>query len=535
MAREPTTRGDELTENATELSRRDWLKTTGAGASVAVGGLTLGASPVVGATEGGPVDSETWQLVFEDRFEGETLDADSWDVGFGWGDTANDDLATVTEDNVVVDDGTLRLLVTHGGGGAGDVYQGAVNSRDRQYFGPGHYFEARIRMPGREGLLPAFWSKPNSEAWPPEIDFVELFQQGEDVYADRHQAHFNVHWSSSGTVGDESTHTHDSLTYDTDTDLTESYNVYGCAWLEDRIDFYFNGEYVGSRDSQSMMDAVNAGAPFYMMFTTHVNRIGSADLSAPWEEEMAVDWCRVWEQGDAPSDGPEEADDDPEEADDDPEEADDDSEDGTGGRYVEIRSAGGDAVRYEFTAFPGGVEHDPSTGTGQEWVSDDEVYGWGTTSTDTGRVDAFQFDGEITGFGWDAPVAVLVDGEAVDPASFGPVDPAETPWDDGDGDDEEPAEREGPSEADGEPVDDADGSPDDGDEESNGAGEEEDGNGEDDEPSDDGEGGNGEGDEPSSDGGRSPQGGDGGGERADLEVALERIADRFGFVTRRQP
>ncbi|ELY60738.1 family 16 glycosylhydrolase [Natronolimnohabitans innermongolicus] len=289
------------------MSRRNWLKLTGASTAAAVGGLTIGAAPV-SATDGGPSDPENWSLVLEDQFEGSTLDTDNWDVGFGWGNDANGDDATVTADNVVVDNGTLRLLITHGGGGRNDVYQGAINSRNRQSFGPGHYFEARIRMPGREGLLPAFWGKPNTEDWPPEIDFVELFHDGG---VDAETAHFNVHWSTSGQTNDESTHTHNSLPHYTGVDLTDSFNVYGCAWHEDSIDFYFNGEYVGSRDASSMMDAVNAGAPFYMMFTTHVNRIGNADLSYAWEEEMAVDWCRVWEYtpGDGDESVPEESED----------------------------------------------------------------------------------------------------------------------------------------------------------------------------------------------------------------------------------
>ena len=427
MARERSSGlNDSTDDEPTRVGRRDWLKATGVGAMAAIGGMVAGSSSVGAVSDGGPADPENWKLAFEDQFEGYSLNTDNWGVGFGWGNTANGDDAVVTADNVIVDNGTLRLRITHGGGGSNDVYQGAINSKNRQYFGPGHYFEAKIRMPGRQGLLPGFWSKPNSEAWPPEIDFVELFQQGNDVYGDRHHAHFNAHWSSSGQVGDQSTHTHNPMTHDTGIDLTESYNVYGCAWHEDSIDFYFNGAYVGSRDASSMMDAVNAGAPFYLMFTTHVNRIGSADYSQPWEEEMAVDWCRVWEY--APGSGTPDEEDTTDEA----EETDqtDEDDEAADGRYIEISSARGDAVRYEFTASDGGIELDSSTGSGQEWVSEDGIYGWGTTSTDTSRVDAFYFDGTITGFGQDAPVTVRIDGKEVDPDSFGPVDPADTPWGD---------------------------------------------------------------------------------------------------------
>lgn len=280
---------------STKIGRREWLKATGLGAATALGTLSLGAHTVAADTTGGPENPEDWELVFEDQFESDTLDTSKWDVGFGWGMTSNNDDADVSEDNVVVDEDVLRLRCTHDGSGAGGVYQGAINTRNKEAFGPGHYFEARMRLPGRTGLLPAFWAKPNSEAWPPELDFVELFQTGEDTEAERHTAHYNVHWSTSGQVDDENAHTNDGMTHDDGIDLTETFNTYGCAWHEDRLEFYFNGTRIGTQDGTDLMSAVNAGAPFYMMFTCHVNRFGTPDYSESWEEEITVDWCRVWE------------------------------------------------------------------------------------------------------------------------------------------------------------------------------------------------------------------------------------------------
>lgn len=280
--------------SARRIGRREWLKATGLG-TVALGTLSLGANTVSADTNGGPENPADWRLVFEDEFDAGTLDTATWNVGFGWGMTSNNDDADVSEDNVVVDDGALRLRCTHDGSGPGGVYQGAINTRDTESFGPGHYFEARMQMPGRTGLLPAFWAKPDSEAWPPEIDFVELFQTGEDTQSDRQTVHFNVHWSTSNRVGDTSTHTNDGLTHDEGVDLTETFNTYGCAWHEDRLEFYCNGTHVGTQDEGAMMNAVSAGAPFYMMFTCHVNRFGTPDYTDSWEEELVVDWCRVWE------------------------------------------------------------------------------------------------------------------------------------------------------------------------------------------------------------------------------------------------
>ena len=277
--------------DASRVGRRQLLQSTGVGAAAILGGLSLGSHPAAADTASSPLHSRDWSLALDEQFEGTSLDENRWGVGFGWGMDAENDDATVSEDNVVVDDGALRLLTIHGGGGGSDVSQGAINTKDRQTFGPGHYFEARMKLPERQGLLPAFWAKPNSEAWPPELDFMELFQDGSSTLD---QAHYNVHYSTSNQVGDAASHSQSPITHEADGPLTDSFNVFGCAWLEDGISFYFNGEYVGTCDVADALATANAAAPFYLMFSNHVNRIGAADLSQPWEEETVVDWCRVW-------------------------------------------------------------------------------------------------------------------------------------------------------------------------------------------------------------------------------------------------
>lgn len=278
-------------EEPSRIGRRQLLKSTGLGTLIGVSGLSINSRSATAGTDGPPPETPDWRLAFDEQFAGDTLDEDRWQVGFGWGNTADNDDAVVSEDNVVVRDDSLRLLITHGGGGESDVTQGAINTKDRRTYGPGHYFEARMKLPKRTGVLPAFWAKPDSEAWPPELDFVELFQE---EGADPHQAHFNVHYSSSGEAGDESTHSQAPVVHDSDVDLTDSFNVYGCAWLEDSVSFYFNGKFVGACTEDEAITGVNTGHPFYLMFSNHVNRVGTADYSQSWEEETVVDWCRVW-------------------------------------------------------------------------------------------------------------------------------------------------------------------------------------------------------------------------------------------------
>ncbi|ELZ24394.1 rhizobiocin/RTX toxin and hemolysin-type calcium binding protein [Haloterrigena salina JCM 13891] len=249
-----------------------------------------------------------WTLTLDEQWD--TFNRDIWGIGFGGsGLTAVSDDATVREDHVIVENNRCKLLVSSDGTGKDGVYQGVLNTADddnewnpNEGFTidpkPGQYVEARMKMPGRTGVLPAFWSMSNSHTWPPEIDFVELFQFGNDEALERQTLHANAHWTSTGVPGDMDNHEQNPYSMNTGTDLTETFNTYGCAWFEDRVEWYFNGTHVVTRESPAeMLETLSHqdACPFFMMFSNHVNRLGDADLDTAWEAEMVIDWVRVWE------------------------------------------------------------------------------------------------------------------------------------------------------------------------------------------------------------------------------------------------
>ena len=253
--------------------------------------------------------SNGWQLVVDEQWE--TFDTDRWAVGFIDRDEwIPDDDGTVSADHVHVDDGTCVLEIESRGTGPDSCYQGVINSSvgggaNHPTSGipidpvPGQYIEARLKLPGRTGVLPAFWMHPANRNWPPEIDIVELFQPGEiDSQQERQQLHMDVHWSESGQPNDRETHEHDPVVEDTGIDLTESFNTFGCAWFEDRIEWYFNNNRIDSRlTPPTMLKSLTAteARPFGLIFSNHVNRIGQADLSTSWTEQLQIEWVRIWQ------------------------------------------------------------------------------------------------------------------------------------------------------------------------------------------------------------------------------------------------
>lgn len=238
-----------------------------------------------------PIDSEHWELAFEDTFDNGSLDTSTWGIGWGWGRNTSTSPTRITPENVRVRDGKLRIKGTHDGD---DILSGGIHSRHQVILEPGSYVEAKIKFAVREGFQNAFWTKPNSGAWPPEIDVVELWQDGSD--RDDHITRHNVHYSRSTKPGDRSTYEKVGTSYSRDKGVTDEFSVYGVRWHHDRISHFVDGEKVSELTVNPMLETMRNGVPFYMMFSLNINNIGTADLSEPWGEEMVVDWVRVWTQ-----------------------------------------------------------------------------------------------------------------------------------------------------------------------------------------------------------------------------------------------
>lgn len=280
-------------------SRRQFLKLTGASAA-ALGGVGMGASaPVAAQNAGGPPNPDQWSPVLEDQFDGGQLDDSSWTVGWGWGRQSETSSAVIDPSNVTVQDNTLRLAGVHDGE---NISTAGVHTRGNVEFGPGTYVEARLKFPNRIGFHPAFWAQPTSNAWPPELDVVEVTQDGsgrDDTHTSRHF----VHYSASTEPGDDSTHQRVSQFYEPGDDLTQNYHVYGAEWQSDRIAYYVDGQEIASWTDSTLLESFRKGAPFYLKLTMNINvsselneYLGQVDLSEQWSETFDADWVRVWEQ-----------------------------------------------------------------------------------------------------------------------------------------------------------------------------------------------------------------------------------------------
>jgi beta-glucanase (GH16 family) len=269
-------------------SRRTYVKLLGG--ALAVSALSAGRNTATAVQEGGPPNPANRVLALEDRFEGGSLDTDTWETGWGWGTRTRTSPTRMVPENVTVTDGQLRL---EGSYENGDILSGSVNTKNKVTVEPGSYFEAKIKFPDQDGFLPAFWAKPNDETWPPEIDVVELFQKGAGR-PDTHYSHHYLHYSTSTQPGDRSTYEGTGKAYTPGDDLAENFHVYGVDWRRDRIVHYVDGEPAMVTTDSQILEAMAKGAPFYLMCTLEINKIGTAPTHEEWDERLVVDWTRVW-------------------------------------------------------------------------------------------------------------------------------------------------------------------------------------------------------------------------------------------------
>lgn len=126
----------------------------------------------------------TWELVWQDEFEGDALDLTKWSYQIGnnyhgWG---NYEAQYYTEENICVKDGMLIIEAKKEEIDGFQYSSGRIRTMTDEgevLFGTQcGKIEARISMPVGEGLWPAFWMMPVDDAyglWPlsGEIDIVE--------------------------------------------------------------------------------------------------------------------------------------------------------------------------------------------------------------------------------------------------------------------------------------------------------------------------------------------------------------------------
>lgn len=187
---------------------------------------------------------EGYKLVWQDLFDGDSLNRDDWNVELhdkGW---VNEELQSYvdSEENIYIKDGKLVLkpIETIDKDGMKSYTSGRVNTQKKHDFKYG-LFEARAKVPKGQGFLPAFWMMPTEEnlygQWPRcgEIDIMEVLGNKTDTsYGTIHYG--NPHSESQGSYTLEKG------------SFSEEYHTFQVEWEPGKIKWYVDGNLIHSED-----------------------------------------------------------------------------------------------------------------------------------------------------------------------------------------------------------------------------------------------------------------------------------------------
>jgi beta-glucanase (GH16 family) len=272
-----------------------------------------------------------WKLVWNDEFDGKTIDRNKWDFdignGFfdykshtwvpGWG---NEELQYYTDssENAFVKDGALHIRAIkeslHGCG-----YTSArLKTRKRdgtplfnQLYGR---FEFRAQVPWGKGLWPALWMLPQTDThggWAAsgEIDVMEIHGEEPDKTLG------SIHFGSTFPNRELVTHTH-GLPKGS---LVSDWHVYAVEWESGEIRWYLDGVHWATQNFWWSCSKLKDGAgevatraadinpwpapfdhPFYLLMNVAVggNFPGHPNTATRFPAELVVDYVRVYERVD---------------------------------------------------------------------------------------------------------------------------------------------------------------------------------------------------------------------------------------------
>jgi len=172
---------------------------------------------------------EGYELVWEDEFNGTSLDSSKWKVR-GVGPRA---IAYVSEEAVKVEDGLLKLFALK----KGDTLLGSAVGTQDLFMSKYGYYECRAQVQASKGVWAPFWIQSTDiskgedpKIYGAEIDILECFRKlGDDIVS------HNVHWA----YGPHQQSTHGMQSYLPG--VGKGFHLFALEWTPEKYIFYVDG------------------------------------------------------------------------------------------------------------------------------------------------------------------------------------------------------------------------------------------------------------------------------------------------------
>ena len=253
-------------------------------------------------------------LIFQDEFNGTSLDQSKWSYELGngcpalcgWGNNEKEYYTNSTQ-NVNVSGGYLNINAIYNpnySGSGSDFTSGKINTKGKfdQLYGR---FEASIKLPAGTGLWPAFWMLPTDNAygdWPTsgEIDIMEY--RGDQQTTSFSTMHYGNAWPNNE---------YDGTTYNLPSgNFTNAFHEFAVEWQPRVLKFYVDNVLIKTetQNPASLNPASNNAVAwpwdkrYYIILNLALGGWFSGNPStqdiinsASYPQSMQVDYVRVYD------------------------------------------------------------------------------------------------------------------------------------------------------------------------------------------------------------------------------------------------
>jgi beta-glucanase (GH16 family) len=192
-------------------------------------------------------------------------------------------------DNHVFTENGLALVarVPTGSPAPGAVESGMLRSRWSGRYG---VFEIRMKVPAGRGLWPAFWLNPQDQVWPPEIDVVEIVNNGRDTT--RNSFHFLHPDAGPGPTKLGANHA-----YTPGDDYAEDFHVFSVEWTSERVRHFVDGVLIADRAFRWQHENGADGGPAHVLVNLAVGgKWPGPPRDTVFPARLDVAYIRVWQR-----------------------------------------------------------------------------------------------------------------------------------------------------------------------------------------------------------------------------------------------
>ncbi|MFT4737562.1 MAG: beta-glucanase (GH16 family) [Cyclobacteriaceae bacterium] len=249
-----------------------------------------------------PLAYEGYNLIWQDEFEGETLNTDNWthEIGRGNNGWGNAELQYYREENTNILDGHLVITARSQSFENAEYTSSRIITKGKQDFKYGR-IDIRAALPTGQGIWPALWmlgANIDEVSWPKcgEIDIVELFGgtgagNGDNIVKS------SCHWYDGVNSNEPTGRVEFGSSYTLpEGDFDDEFHVFSITWDEQIIRAFVDDRSYFTIDI-SPESLSEFQEQFFMIFNIAVggNRVGNPDATTRFPKRLVVDYVRVFQ------------------------------------------------------------------------------------------------------------------------------------------------------------------------------------------------------------------------------------------------